>query len=378
MPTSCRSRPAWHRRTARRGRSRGTPGGSGSSSRPCRPCRHRGPSARSSVGPHPRRPRRSVFVAHSPVEVFQFRTSTSPLRSTLARKRFGTFCPTMRSCRSWLVVMCPLSHVTSPSGNAGIGRRAALIDQGDGWLQSGRRFSRKACIPIWRVGSVRTGRSTASAMSANASSRLERRDAVAAAPWSRGRHGRHRRESRRRGTRPCAATSSVTWVTSPIDRASSASNGSPVSIAAAILLAGTRRRIGTEMIAAATPIRTSVSAKVVARVDDDEVARRHQSDPAGSDGTVDGGDRRAVGVHQPFEQRRRTVWSRRAVGTLLQIGARTERRSFVAEHDRPRVGRLGRVERIRGVRRRAARDSALRLCCESIVIVATSVGERRR
>jgi hypothetical protein len=37
-------------------------------------------------------------------------------------------------------------------------------------------------------------------------------------------------------------------------------------------------------------------------VDDDEVARRHQADAAGADGTVDHGDRRAGGVHQALER----------------------------------------------------------------------------
>ena len=66
------------------------------------------------------------------------------------------------------------------------------------------------------------------------------------------------------------------------------------------------------MIAAATPMRTSVNANVVEVVHDDEVAGRHQADPAGAHGAVHGRDRRPFGVHQPFERVDERAGSRRA------------------------------------------------------------------
>ena len=62
-----------------------------------------------------------------------------------------------------------------------------------------------------------------------------------------------------------ASTSSATWVTNPTASAAEASNGSPVRNAAASREPLARRRIGTEMIAAATPILTSVRAKPTSR-----------------------------------------------------------------------------------------------------------------
>ena len=77
------------------------------------------------------------------------------------------------------------------------------------------------------------------------------------------------------------------------------SNGSPVRKAAASRVPLARRRIGTEMIAAATPIRTSVRAKPTSLAwMTAQIARCHQSDPARPHRTLDRGDRRHVGVHQ--------------------------------------------------------------------------------
>ena len=66
------------------------------------------------------------------------------------------------------------------------------------------------------------------------------------------------------------------------------------------------------MIAGATPIRTSVSANVTDGIHDDEVARRHQTDPAGAHGSLDGGDRRAVGLHQALHHLHHRAASRGA------------------------------------------------------------------
>ena len=62
-------------------------------------------------------------------------------------------------------------------------------------------------------------------------------------------------------------------------------------------------------------------------VHDHEVAGRHQPDPAGAHGAVHGGDRRAFGVHQPFEGAGRTAGSRPALRALLEVGAGAERRT---------------------------------------------------
>ena len=70
------------------------------------------------------------------------------------------------------------------------------------------------------------------------------------------------------------STSSVTWVISPASRANSAVNVSPVRNAERSLLGVTRARIGTEMIAAATPMRTSVKAKMMS---DCTTARSHDA-----------------------------------------------------------------------------------------------------
>ena len=214
----------------------------------------------------------------------------------------------------------------------------------DGQSQTGVRFSAKAAMPLAASGPG-TARRTA-----RASPRTRRRGGASA-----------RRPSIRlvsataRGApalipvhswATVASTSSLTCVTRPIDRASAASNGSPVSIAAAILPAGTRRRIGTEMIAAATPMRTSVRAKLVDVVHDHEVAGRHQPDPAGADGALHGGDRRAVGVHQPFERVDHRARIGRPLGALLEVGAGTEGRTEMGQHDRSGALLLGDVDRL--------------------------------
>jgi hypothetical protein len=86
-----------------------------------------------------------------------------------------------------------------------------------------------------------------------------------------------------------------------IDRASSASNGSPVNIAAAMRLGVTRRRIGTERWPAPHRCGTSVHGE---RHDRCTTTRSHDAisprPPATNRHNVDGGDRRLAGVHQPF------------------------------------------------------------------------------
>ena len=133
----------------------------------------------------------------------------------------------------------------------------------------------------------------------------------------------------------------------PWTRASLASNGSPVSIADAMRLAGTRRRMGTEMIAAATPMRTSVNAKVV-----DRGRRRGRTTPSAR-------------CRRRGRRRSRRRSSAHGV-SIRRSSARTNGpesigppsdRSFrsapaqnagaaVREHDRSGIGGLGAVERV--------------------------------
>ena len=147
------------------------------------------------------------------------------------------------------------------------------------------------------------------------------------------------------------STSSVTWVTSPTSRANAASNGSPVRNAAASRLPLARRRIGTEMIAAATPMRTSVRANVRSRPHDDEVARRHQPDAPGAGRALDGGDRRHLGVHQPAQAR--TIGDesggpdRRSLRSAPAQNAGGTWSSTIARTDPSATAGLGRVERRR-------------------------------
>ena len=77
---------------------------------------------------------------------------------------------------------------------------------------------------------------------------------------------------------------------------------------------------------------------------DDEVAGRHQADPAGAHGPVDGRDRRPFGVHQPFERADERAGVGGLVGALLEVGAGAERRAAVGEHDGPGVLLLGSVD----------------------------------
>ena len=79
-------------------------------------------------------------------------------------------------------------------------------------------------------------------------------------------------------------------------------------------------------------------------VHDDEVAGCHQTDPAGAHGAVHGRDRRPFGVHETFEDadhRPGVGWS---LGALFEVGACTEGRTEMGQHDRSGVLLLGAVE----------------------------------
>ena len=221
----------------------------------------------------------------------------------------------------------------------------------------------------------RTGRaSRANAASRRSSSSPLRRRASASSP---------RRPVARHGTiaaqrwSTTAATSSVTWVTSPtlpgvlgVERLAGEQGGGEV------------RRHDSAEDRHRDDRRDDTDADLGegerhGAVDDDEVARRHQADTTRARRAGDGGDRRDAGVHQPLERPHDRSGVRRPAGPLLEIGAGTERRWRVGEHDGADVaGGDGLPRRRRGRcagRRRARRDRALRLAGESRVIVATSV-----
>ena len=147
-----------------------------------------------------------------------------------------------------------------------------------------------------------------------------------------------------------ASTSSAgtAWVTNPTSRANEASNGSPVRNAAASRDPLARRRIGTEMIAAATPMRTSVRANVIAS---STTTRSHDAiNPmpparAGPFTAAIVGTSASIRRVSTRDERPRVG---RPVAPLLEVGAGAERRRRVGQHDRPcrPVGdrRLGRIE----------------------------------
>ena len=172
-----------------------------------------------------------------------------------------------------------------------------------------------------------------------------------------------------------AWTSSATWVTSPTSRAKAASNGSPVRNAAASRLPLARRRIGTEMIAAATPMRTSVSANVRSRC---ATTRSHDAmrpiPPAragpstaaivGTSASISRRRARTIGEESgaPVRRSLRSAPAQNAGGTWVRTMARTD----------PSVTPASATSRARLRSSTNCLDRALRLAGESRVIVATA------
>ncbi len=95
-------------------------------------------------------------------------------------------------------------------------------------------------------------------------------------------------------------------------------------------------------------MRTSVERERRLLLHHHEIAGRHQADPTGTDGALDGGDRRPGRVHEALErpdERIGVTWCAALRGAFLQVGAGAERRTGVREDDRSGVRLLGGVER---------------------------------